>query len=662
MLSPVKPKISTKPALLTSSDITFAAKETDFDPEKADFVQKETDAKRYTYVLGPNESCRTPGDRFYELSQKKNNATINDVETAFSVEKLSKEFFTKYKQHYENFVNYLIGSDFYAFSFNKDDKAIRDFVKIMLGRIVFLQFVQKKKWLGASNTEYKDGNPFFMSHFWETSGKQDIFYSNYLVRLFDALNTHRKEDAFQMPDGTIVRMPYLGGGLFEKGQFEPDILTFPAQLFDSLFSFFSEYNFTIDENDPDENEVGIDPEMLGHIFENLLEDNKDKGAFYTPKPIVKYMCQESLIQYLITAFEEKGVINDEPTKEKLIPAVERFVRKYEAESIIEYDNILSEALYKVKVCDPAIGSGAFPMGILNEMMMMINTLHNASPDVVQDKWQMNDWQPATVKKHIIQHSIYGVDIEKGAVDIARLRFWLSLIIDEEKPSTLPSLDYKIMQGNSLLESFEDIDLSKVAHNNIQIVEPERDLFGNIKESQMKITFSKSNLVEEIQSLIKEYFNIKNHTRKNEIKQQIDELVTQHIIFNLELRENQLKRRVSEVGSPDNLKKAARKKYNNWIKELENFDRKKEALLEIQKTDERPYFLWHLYFMDVFEQGGFDIVIGNPPYVSAPTMVKTVSKMRDEIINSQRYSTLYQKWDLYIPFMELGLQLDRKSVV
>ena len=436
---------------------TYTAKDTDYDEEKGVFIQKETETKRFTYILGANETCRTARDRFWELSQHKEDATIQDVENAFSVEKLSKEFFAKYKIQYQAFVDYLVGSNYKVSAFKADEKAIRDFVKKMLGRIVFLHFVQKKGWLGATNAEYKDGDKQFMYRLWNDSNKDTWFYQLVLSPLFfDALNkNHRPNDAFTFPNGTTIRIPYLGGGLFEKDREDPDNLTFPPALFNGLFEFFYEYNFTIDENDPHENEVGIDPEMLGQIFENLLEDNKDKGAFYTPKPIVKYMCQESLIQYLLTAFEKEGIISVESEKQELEEKLGSLVRNYEAADVIQFDRTLAEALYNVKICDPAIGSGAFPMGVLNEMVMLINVLHNASPDVVETIWEMEDWQPATVKKHIIQNSIYGVDIEKGAVDIARLRFWLSLIIDEEKPCNLPSLDYKIVVGNSLVSKFED---------------------------------------------------------------------------------------------------------------------------------------------------------------------------------------------------------------
>ncbi|MBR4157186.1 MAG: Eco57I restriction-modification methylase domain-containing protein [Bacteroidales bacterium] len=239
-----------------------------------------------------------------------------------------------------------------------------------------------------------------------------------------------------------------------------------------MFNFFSEYNFTIDENDPNDAEVGVDPEMLGKIFENLLEDNKDKGAFYTPKEIVRYMCQESLIAYLDTA---TSIAAEKIRKFVITPE--------EGVSDIPENKKgkLLDALKDVKICDPAIGSGAFPMGLLNELLKCREALlgtrtgNGIMETSIKYENEIKNIQPSfpspylvpnsrsQIKKDIIQNNIYGVDIEKGAVDIARLRFWLSIVVDEETPSPLPNLDYKIMQGNSLIESYRGLDLSKLTY-------------------------------------------------------------------------------------------------------------------------------------------------------------------------------------------------------
>ncbi|MBL0331231.1 MAG: hypothetical protein IPP65_00005, partial [Chlorobi bacterium] len=146
-----------------------------------------------------------------------------------------------------------------------------------------------------------------MTNLFKNTKNPDLFYSELLSKLFfDTLNTKRKDDLIELVKGEPCRIPYLNGGLFEEDDKKHRNLIFPANLFKSLFDFFNQYNFTIYEDDPNDHTVAVDPEMLGHIFENLLEDNKDKGAYYTPKEIVHYMCQESLIEYLTTWFENKG--------------------------------------------------------------------------------------------------------------------------------------------------------------------------------------------------------------------------------------------------------------------------------------------------------------------------------------------------------------------
>ncbi len=488
---------------------TFTSKEAEI-TEAEGFVTKETDAKRYTYLLGPNESCRTAVDQLSEFSNIKNSAKIEDVIKAFSVEKLSKLFFNEYKEQYEKFVCYITGKRFVKKGgkwtekeihepnkiletvFHNDEKETRDFIKKTLGRIVFLHFLQKKGWLGcpANSNKWGNGDKHFLHNYYYNCSDKEHFYSKYLVPLFfDCLNKERPNDVFEK---TGSRIPYLNGGLFENKILKQKQINFPQTYWDGLFEFFAQFNFTIDENDPFEQEVGIDPEMLGHIFENLLEDNKDKGAFYTPKPIVEYMCKESLIQYLKThLFTDnsplqssrcyaqtserggseadgvcdlpleggtKGGLTEADTKQSVsfdsaqddrnnskIKALENFIRNHDygdpesSENYIKNNaRQIEQLLDDVKICDPAIGSGAFPMGLLQEIFWAKMTLD----------WTLN---PAEVKKQIIQNSIYGVDIDSGAIDIARLRFWLSLIVDAEKPEPLPNLDYKIMQGNSLLE-------------------------------------------------------------------------------------------------------------------------------------------------------------------------------------------------------------------
>jgi Eco57I restriction-modification methylase/TaqI-like C-terminal specificity domain len=659
---------------------SFIAKEASINLETGELIKGETKPKRYTYLLGANEACTTPAKRMLVLADKKEKGevNINQLKDVFSVEALNKDFFKTYKAHYEKFWKYLADKEnpyrITLIDTTKDDtvkqeKPIRDFTKKLLGRIVFLHFLQKKGWMGCSpeTKDWIDGEPRFMQQLFEDFTKPENFQSQCLTHLFfEALNTKRPNDIFEVKGlkGKLngSRVPYLNGGLFEPEKNKATLkIDFPVDYFKELLDFFEQYNFTIDENSPDDHEVGIDPEMLGHIFENLLEDNRDKGAFYTPKEIVQYMCKESLIQYLKNSPPLKSpLINSPPLegcpKDGVVnwdTAIEAFIRFHSISPILtEKDNavLLNQKLDDIKVCDPAIGSGAFPIGMLQEIFEAKRFIY---PYLKTNQ----DFKPAQVKKNIIQHSIYGVDLEKGAVDIAQLRFWLSLVVDELNPHPLPNLDYKIMQGNSLLETFQKIDLSQIGKStdNVLMTEPERDLFGNLTDEQMKITFSQSDTSQKIQDLIKIFFTIEVSKQKNEIRAEINQLVLQHIEYNLKVREDQLHCWISEAGNIENLKTAAKKKYDGYVNDLNTLQHTKAQLLDIQETDERPYFLWHLYFMDVFDKGGFDVMIGNPPYISAPNMVKNNPDGRQAIIDSNKFESLYQKWDIYVPFMEFGLK-------
>lgn len=425
-----------------------------------DIKGEATSPKRYTYVFGSDDLLyRTPIERFNFL--KKKGVSFENLKTAFSVEALSDEFFDKYREQYADFIQYITGKRFVKVgskweekvlgepnaalmqAFDYNEKKIRDYVKKMMGRITFLHFLQRKGWMC--------GDLNYMQNMFEKSAYKNDYLDSVLEPLFfGILNTKPAEREALFTDYDWDKsllnewkdIPYLNGGLFERDEEDEPESRFPADYFKRLFQFFSEYNFTIDENDPNDAEVGVDPEMLGKIFENLLEDNKDKGAFYTPKEIVRYMCQESLIAYLET--------NTSVAKDK----IRQFVLSPE-EGVADIPENkkpkLLAALEEVKICDPAIGSGAFPMGLLNELLHCREVLSGEHYD------------RAEIKKSIIQNNIYGVDIEKGAVDIARLRFWLSIVVDEETPSPLPNLDYKIMQGNSLIESFMGVDLSKLTY-------------------------------------------------------------------------------------------------------------------------------------------------------------------------------------------------------
>ena len=453
-----------------------------------------TTAKRFTYLFGKNYRARTASERFALLSEKEKNT--DNLLDAFSVEALSKDFFNEYKSQYVDFCKFLFehkaDTEYFGREFATwEDKYLRDYVKKMMGRITFIYFLQRKGWM---NGDYE-----YMQNAFKNSTQQDNYLDEFLEPLFfGVLNTKPEERKILFEEKgwnlSLLKewkdVPYLNGGLFETDKQDEPKSKFPAEMFEKLFDFYSHYNFTIDENDPEDAEVGVDPEMLGHIFENLLEDNKDKGAFYTPKEIVQYMSKESVAQYLKSN-----------TPEELHTAIDSLIKQRVMEPILqnkENARLVNKALSVVKVCDPAIGSGAFPMGVLNVLFDCRHLLYGFIG-------KNEDFSYAKVKRDIIQNNIYGVDIEKGAVDIARLRFWLALVVDENEPQPLPNLDYKIMCGDSLLHRF-----------------PLDAPFQNVLKDYNQKNGTHYTL-DDYRQWIYEYTDISDHTQKDNFRQKIEDI-------------------------------------------------------------------------------------------------------------------------------------------
>ena len=564
--------------------------------------EESTDSKRYTFLLGPNQSCRTAADNFMKLYEKRENIMLDDIETAFSVEALSDRFFNEYKEIYADIIFYVTGKRMVKVgnkweekelgqpnvfimqqfaNFENPEKAVRDYVKKLMGRLVFLQFLQKKGWLGVPlDKHWGEGDNEFTQNLFAQCEDKDHFVDNVLEPLFNDLNTERKGDLSTL--NGQCKIPYLNGGLFESDAADEAEFPLPAKYMERMLHFFSYYNFTIDENDPNDAEVSVDPEMLGRIFENLLEDNKDKGAFYTPKEIVGYMCRESLIAYLQTGIE------DEATKE----AIRQFVTTHDVTTLGtngKFRQQVDEGLKNVKICDPAIGSGAFPMGLLKELYLCRTAIEG-----------FDNNNSSEIKKHIIQQNIYGVDIERGAVDIARLRFWLSLIVDEETPQALPNLDFKIMQGNSLLEQYKGVDLSTMT-------ELMTEKHGTYQTTMFDDIIDVLRL--DLRKMLAKYYDCTDHKEKQELRASII---------------NNVKQQLSEQSI--------------------NVD-----FGDLDLSGNNQFMLWHTWFYDVFSQGGFDIVIANPPYIDSESMTNQgMGLLRDILVGKFGLSG---NWDLYMAFFE-----------
>jgi type I restriction-modification system DNA methylase subunit len=479
-----------------------------------------TPARRFSYLVGEGESCHTAQTRFLGLLQDTaSDPKLSDIEEAFSVEAVTADFFKKYAQLFGDFHKALVKlverDSHVRDEFKTKGVNIADFAKKLMGQIVFLYFLQKKGWLGVpKGRDWGTGPQDFLRRLAKGDyGPYANFFNEILEPLFyNTLATDRGHDAWCSQ--FKCRIPFLNGGLFEPisdYEWREVDIRLPDRLFTNterveegvvgtgVLDVFDRYNFTVNEAEPLEKEVAIDPEMLGKVFENLIEENlrKGLGAYYTPRDIVHYMCQESLINYLDTALNQE---------KEIIPhcEIDTFVRlgeqisHYEAveakyavkmpRSIEKNARQLDEKLADIAVCDPAVGSGAFPVGMMTEIVRARSALTPYFNDV-------HERTPYHFKRHAIQSCLYGVDIDAGAVEIAKLRLWLSLVVDEEdvkQVKPLPNLDYKIVVGNSLLRV-------------------EKTLFNE-------------GLFQKLEALKPKYFDETDTRKKAILKRQIDDLI------------------------------------------------------------------------------------------------------------------------------------------
>lgn len=611
-----------------------------------------TPAKRWSFLVGKNEGTHTAQSRFVNLLVSNQKPNLEEFESAFDIEVVTNEFFEKYKELFlvfkENLEKIILNDESVKDEFSSKEIDTVDFAKKTMGQIVFLYFLQKKGWFGvAPNKSWGDGPKNFLRELFERRSKYGKnFFNDVLEPLFyEALAQDRGKNSFY-PKLNNCKMPFLNGGLFEPMNdyaWETTNIDIPDEVFSNniptkngdkgngILDVFDRYNFTVNENEPLEKEVAVDPEMLGKVFENLLQvrDRKSKGAFYTPREIVHYMCQECLINYLesetegierkdIESFIYTGdrIIENDSVALKKIREKERRGYKYSgnyklllAESIIKRANELDELLMNIKVADPAVGSGAFPLGMINEIVRARKILN-----IYLDK-RLTDYQ---LKKHAISNSIHGVDIDPGAVEIAKLRLWLTLIVEESTPSPLPNLDHKIMQGNSLISEYEGIKLF------------DEGIFKKSKEfkaEQLPFGFGKSNSeikLEDLQNKISLFVDESQKTKKQTLKEDIDNL----------------KWEIIEESFKEQKK----------IKELNN-------LIKLRHNNIKPFFIWELEFSDVFkEKGGFDVVIGNPPYVGE----NGNKEIFREIAKGNLKQFYLGKMDLFYFFFHLALNIGKEN--
>ena len=635
------------------SDWRLSLVKIDYESEKTDkgkikIKEDIVPAKRFSFLVGEDEDAYTAQKQLLPLlvNDHSNPLIVKEkdgdgsIEGAFSVEKVTDEFFEQYKGLFKS----LIQHDHVKASIEDIGLEPNRFVKKLLGQIVFLYFLQKKGWLGVPKDKKmgKGSKRFLQDRFEIIQANGQNYFNDFLRNLFyAALAKEHNDEGIKYYFGQLrCKIPFLNGGLFEaEYDWKNANILIPNNLFRNteknkagdrgtgILDVFDRYNFTIKEDEPLEKEVAVDPEMLGKVFENMLEitERKSKGAFYTPREIVHYMCQESLIHYLdntvndyIVSYQaigsnqlsivggsadKKGNLNLEVENrgEIRVPKedIEIFIRKghlaleneaavqskgketdrykYKlSENIRDHAQRLDDALAIIKICDPAIGSGAFPVGLLHEIV--------SARLVLNSFLQKKEHTPYYLKRHTIQKCIYGVDIDDSAIDIARLRLWLSMIVDEEDYDTieaLPNLDYKIVCGNSLI-----------------------GLPGQGADRYPQ-------LCDDLEDLKDRFFSETDDNKKRKLKIQINDKIDQ------------------------------------VLKAAEDF--------EGYKID----FDFKLFFSEVWHQkGGFDVIIGNPPYVSHDRLTK-----EDKNHFKINYSVFEPYADLYCYFIEKAINLqNRKGIL
>ena len=614
-----------------------------------DIKEEAMSPRRYTYVFGDkNNYYNTPVARFDFL--QKNGVTFENLKNAFSVEALTKQFYNELFEWYQWAIKDETGVTFPNNTATEDDDREQIDTKIirLITRLMFVWFIKQKELVPSKLFDAKEMQKV-IKDFDPQSKTSGNYYNAILQNLFFAtLNraivdedgnrrcfdktvgkgvktTYRYAELFSISEEEVIKMfadvPFLNGGLFEcldktktidgvekaynydgfsrndkkfadgryrNRAFIPNNLFFDPEY--GLFSILSRYNFTIEENTPNEQQVALDPELLGKVFENLLgaynPETKEtarnqSGSFYTPREVVNYMVDESLVAYLGDTPIVRSLLSDD------------FV--YESDKAAEYKSIAAK-LKSIKILDPACGSGAFPMGLLNRI---VDVLEKISPEA--SLYQL--------KLALIENCIYGIDIQSIAVQISKLRFFISLICDcekdETKPNfgipTLPNLETKFVCANSLIDKQTE------------------DSQGNLFEDS-RIQETKDRLI----NLRNEHFRAKSASQKRRLREKDDEL--RQFLAQL-LAEN-------DMASRADAEQMAR-----WNPYDQN------ASSEFFSAE------WMFNIKD-----GFDIVIGNPPYIQLQNNGGELGKLYAPC----GYQSFASTGDIYCLFYERGWQLLREG--
>jgi len=612
--------------------------------------ESKSNPRRFSYVLGPDAKVATPSKMLQGSI-----ATIIDLENKFSLAVVSKEFFTKISTQYSKLVGGTRGEGKKTVVYERtlklgstDDAVNANFAIRLIGRLVFCWFLKQKK----GHTD----SPLIPSEILSVSAVKkigDYYHSICAPLFFEVLNKPQSSrPTFFAHADLFNKVPFLNGGLFQDhaddnhkfnrttGMSERrGVVDVPDVWFSELFQIFEEYNFTIDENTSIDTELSIDPEMLGRIFENLLAEvnpetgasaRKSTGSFYTPREIVDFMVEESLIAHLKT--------KTNLSEEKL-----RALTSYDLEDDASHPidpqekKLLVEAIHDTTVLDPACGSGAFPIGVLQRLVHMLGVLDPEcsiylSKIPPEARRELQKHSLTYVRKlGVIRECIHGVDIQPIAIDISRLRCFLTLVVDQQVDDNapnrgiepLPNLDFKFVCANTLIKP--------PVH--------EGPLFGD-------------EFATALGELIDEYFAPVDQLHKLETARKLQQLISDKTKKELEnilksysyVKDEKYKKALAQKNEKSD---AERMRINNLWGSYENIFQNKPV----------GFFETRYFFPIVYRKGGFDIVIANPPYISAVTMARDTYQKE---YFKKAYPLVSGSYDIYVLFLFKAMDLLNKT--
>lgn len=581
--------------------------------------------KRFSFFVSKN----LPNKTFRRQFEKAHLMTLQDIKATFSLSAVTKEFYTEFRPQFDKLSNSILSSNLVSLS----KKQAEDFALLFIVRVIFIGFVQKRRWI-ADNENFLE---WYLKEYKSTYTPGQSFYCDWLEPLFfTAFNTaygdYESLEDFAIP-ATVKEMikltPYLNGGIFlRKRNIDDQNLVIPDEPVQEFFEFIFSYNFTIEENTAYDEDLELSPEFLGVIFERLV--NKDQGAIYTPRTEVDFMCRISLVKWLHKKlgdsvhvdelykllFREEGTVSDQSDGDFTSAQ-----RKH-----------ILELLDEVTICDPAVGSGAFPVGMLQVLdevdEILRKNLENVTP-----------YEPYSRKKTIIRNSLYGVEVKEWAVWITQLRLWITLFIDA--PDTLknslepilPTLDFKIRQGDSLVQRLGNK------------LFPVQGITGLSAESRNRM----NRLIDYKLSVFENEVHGEDYREKENILFR-EILVGQIKVKKAELENLRLSNLPKQAGlfGVDDKEEQKQVSIFNKLQEtlVQDIDRLRNEL-DTLETD-RP-LIWAIEFAEIFavEDPGFDIVIGNPPYYRS----ELISDPLERIATNKDYKRLLvesvkQDFDLF----------------